>query len=113
MCAVNYFLTTYYYLLLLQCTTCARTSPILSLLFFMHGISDSPEQSSKQKREKALLQSSRLGMQRSKTLLGAVSADVHIQHSSVDDDLITHAPPYKVLALTSRCHMWLHVAYGV
>ena len=29
------------------------------------------------------------------------------------DDIARHEPPSQVLALTSRCHMWLHVPYGV
>ena len=35
------------------------------------------------------------------------------QRSSVGDDLNCHTQPSQVLALTSRCQMWLHVAYGV
>ena len=33
--------------------------------------------------------------------------------SSGVDDLARNEPPSLVLALTSRCHMWLHVPYGV
>ena len=35
------------------------------------------------------------------------------QRSSTVDDLNCHTQPSQVLALTSRCQMWLHVAYGV
>ena len=36
-----------------------------------------------------------------------------IEHSSVLEDLTSPTPPSQVLALTSQCDMWLHVAYGV
>ena len=35
------------------------------------------------------------------------------ERSSVVDDRISPTPPSQVLALTSQCDMWLHVAYGV
>ena len=35
------------------------------------------------------------------------------QRSSLVDDRNSPTPPSQVLALTSRCDMWLHVAYGV
>ena len=35
------------------------------------------------------------------------------QHSSLVDDRNSPTPPSQVLALTSQCDMWLHVAYGV
>ena len=35
------------------------------------------------------------------------------KRSSGVDDLARNEPPSQVLALTSRCHMWLHVPYGV
>ena len=44
---------------------------------------------------------------------GAVSADGDGKHCSRVDDLARNEPPSQVLALTSRCHMWLHVPYGV
>ena len=44
---------------------------------------------------------------------GAVSADGDGKRSSGVDDLARNEPPSQVLALTSRCHMWLHVPYGV
>ena len=33
--------------------------------------------------------------------------------SSVLEDRTSPTPPSQVLALTSQCDMWLHVAYGV
>ena len=36
-----------------------------------------------------------------------------IERSSVLEDRICPTPPSQVLALTSKCDMWLHVAYGV
>ena len=33
--------------------------------------------------------------------------------SSLVDDRNSPTPPSQVLALTSQCDMWLHVAYGV
>ena len=42
-----------------------------------------------------------------------VSADGDGKRSSGVDDLDRNEPPSQVLALTSRCHMWLHVLYGV
>jgi hypothetical protein len=41
------------------------------------------------------------------------SLNEDIEHSSVLEDRISHTPPSQVLALTSQCDMWLHVAYGV
>jgi hypothetical protein len=52
-------------------------------------------------------------MARYSAIKGAVSADGDGKRSSGVDDLARHEPPSQVLALTSRCHMWLHVAYGV
>ena len=36
-----------------------------------------------------------------------------IECSSVLEDRTSPTPPSQVLALTSQCDMWLHVAYGV
>ena len=36
-----------------------------------------------------------------------------IQRSSLVDDRNSPTPPSQVLALTSQCDMWLHVAYSV
>ena len=49
-----------------------------------------------------------LSQTRFKTLKGVVSADGDGERSSGVDDLARHEPPSQVLALTSRCHMWLH-----
>lgn len=55
----------------------------------------------------------RLGQTRFSLIKGAVSADGDGKRSSGVDDLARNEPPSQVLALTSRCHMWLHVPYGV
>ena len=39
--------------------------------------------------------------------------DEDSQRSSLVDHRNSPTPPSQVLALTSRCHMWLHVPYGV
>ena len=36
-----------------------------------------------------------------------------IERSSVPEDRTSPTPPSQVFALTSKCDMWLHVAYGV
>ena len=77
------------------------------------GISDSALTEAEKKREKSLQLRTRLGQTRFSTLKGVVSADGDGERSSGVDDLARHEPPSQVLALTSRCHMWLHVAYGV
>ena len=43
----------------------------------------------------------------------SLSADGDGKRSSGVDNLARNEPPSQVLALTSRCHMWLHVPYGV
>ena len=103
------------YLLLLQCTSSAHTSPILShYCFIMHVFSESQAQYSKKKTEQSLQSASRIGKTRLDALMkSVVSFDEDCQRSSVVDDPIRHTPASQVLALTSRCHMWLHVAYGV
>ena len=63
-------------------------------MFLCKGISDSPAE-------------------RDSAIKGAVSADGDGKRSSGVDDLARNEPPSQVLALTSRCHMWLHVPYGV
>ena len=45
--------------------------------------------------------------------MGEMSEVGDSKRSSVVDDLNFHTQPSQVLALTSRCQMWLHVAYGV
>ena len=114
MSPVIYFSATCY-LLLLQCTSSAHTSPILSLLCFLcKGISDSAAmREAEKRREKSLQLCVRLGKTRYSAIKGAVSADGDGKRSSGVDDLARNEPPSQVLALTSRCHMWLHVAYGV
>ena len=79
------------------------------------GISDSAKLLAKaqNKREKSLLLSLWAGKTRLGTLKVACSTDGDGKRSSGVDDLARHEPPSQVLALTSRCHMWLHVAYGV
>ena len=79
------------------------------------GISDSANQliEAQNKREKHLQISSGLGKTRFSVIRVAVPADGDGKCSPGVDDLARHEPPSQVLALTSRCHMWLHVAYGV
>ena len=67
----------------------------------------------KNKREKSLQLGVRVGKTRFSAIMGAVSADGDGKRSPGVDDLARHEPPFQVLALTSRCHMWLHVPYGV
>ena len=55
----------------------------------------------------------RVSTTRYSAIKGAVSADGDGKRSSGVDDLTRNEPPSQVLALTSRCHMWLHVPYGV
>ena len=67
----------------------------------------------KKKREKSIQFGVRLGKTHFNALKGVVSADGDGKRSSGVDDLARNEPPSQVLALTSRCHMWLHVPYGV
>ena len=67
----------------------------------------------KKKREKSLQSGVRLGKTRFNALKGVVSADGDGERSSGVDDLARNEPPSQVLALTSQCHMWLHVPYVV
>ena len=83
-------------------------------MFLCKGISDSPaEREAAKKREKSLQLGIRVGKTRYSAIKGAVSADGDGKRSSGVDDLARNEPPSQVLALTSRCHMWLHVPYGV
>ena len=83
-------------------------------MFLCKGISDSAAmREAKKKREKSLKRHTRIGQTRFSLIIGAVSADGDGKHSSGVDDLARNEPPSQVLALTSRCHMWLHVPYGV
>ena len=63
-------------------------------------------------------------MRRATLIKNAVSSSPHdsqetaglnedIERSSVLEDRTSPTPPTQVLALTSQCDMWLHVAYGV
>ena len=79
------------------------------------GISDSDAvlMNAEKKRQKSLQCNSKISTKHFSTLKGAVSADGDGKRSSGVDDLARNEPPSQVLALTSRCHMWLHVPYGV
>ena len=67
----------------------------------------------KKKREKSLQFGVRVGKTRFSAIMGAMSADGDGKRSSRVDDLARNEPPSQVLALTSQCHMWLHVPDGV
>ena len=82
-------------------------------MFLCKGISYSALTEAEKKREKLLQRGTRLGQTRFSIIKGAVSADGDGKRSFGVDDLALHEPPSHVLALTSRCHMWLHVAYSV
>ena len=102
------------YLLLLQCTSSAHTSPLLSLFcFYARVFQTATIREAKKKREKSLQRRTRIGPTRFSLIKGAVSADGDGKHSTGVDDLALNEPPSQMLALTSRCHMWLHVPYGV
>src|SRR5215216_169275 len=73
-----------------------------------------------------MMRQSRLwvSMRRATLIKSAVSSSPHdsqeigslnedIEHSSVLEECISPTPPSHVLALTSLCDMWLHVAYDV
>ena len=82
-------------------------------MFLCTGISDPALTEAKKNREKSLQLGTRLGQTHFKDLKGVVSANGDEERSSGFDDLARCEPPTQVLALTSRCHMWLHVPYGV
>ena len=82
-------------------------------MFLCKGISESALREAAKKREKLRQLSSRVGKTRYSAIKGAVSADGDGKRSSGVDDLARNEPPSQVLALTSWCHMWLHVPYGV
>ena len=63
----------------------------------------------KNKRDKSLQFGVQVGKTRFSAIMGAVSADGDGKRISRVDDLARNEPPSLVLALTSRCHMWLHV----
>ena len=83
-------------------------------MFLCKGVLDSAaRREAKKIREKSLQLRVRLGKRRYSAIKGAVSADGDGKRSSGVDDLARRETPSQVLALTSRCHMWLHVPYGV
>ena len=82
-------------------------------MFLFKGISESAESEAKKKREKSPQLSSRVCPTYYSAIKGAVSADGDGKRRFGVDDLARNEPPSQVLALTSRCHMWLHVPYGV
>ena len=82
-------------------------------MFLCKGISESAEREAAKKRENSRQLSSWVCKTRYNAIKGAVSADGDGKRSSGVDDLTRNEPPSQVLALTSRCHMWLHVPYGV
>ena len=63
--------------------------------------------------QKSLQRRTWIGQTHFSLIIGAVSEDRDGKRSSEVDDLAHNEPPSQVLALTSRCHMWLHVPYGV
>ena len=79
------------------------------------GISDSDAvlMNAEKKRQKLLQCNSKISTKHFSALIGAVSAVGDSKRSFAVDDLNCHTQPSQVLALTSRCQMWLHVAYGV
>ena len=65
-----------------------------------------------------------VSMRRATLIKSAVSSSPHdyqetaslkedIERRCVLEDRTSPTPPLHVLALTSQCDMWLHVAYGV
>jgi len=82
-------------------------------VFLCKGISESAEREAAKKREKSRQLSSRVCMTHYNTIKGAVAADGDGKRSFGVDDLARNESPSQVLALTLRCHMWLHVPYGV
>ena len=78
-------------------------------MFLCKGISDSALREAEKKREKLLQLGIRVGKTCYNAIKGAVSVDGDGKRSSVVDDLARNEPPSQVLALTLRCHMWLHV----
>ena len=79
----------------------------------MQGISEPASREAEKKREKSLQRRTRIGQTRFTLIKGEVSADGDGKRCFGVDDLACNEPPSQVLALTSRCHMWLHVPYGV
>ena len=65
------------------------------------------------KREKSLQCNLKISTKCFSALKGVVSVDGDSKRSSTVDNLNCHTQPSQVIALTSHCQMWLHVAYGV
>ena len=103
--AICYF----YYALVLH----THFTHTLTIVFLRKGISESASREAEKKREKSLQLGMRVGKARYCAIKGAVSVDGDSKRSSGVDDLAHNEPPSQVLALTSWCHMWLHVPYGV
>ena len=82
-------------------------------MFLCKGISESSLRDAAKKREKSCQLSLRVGTALYSAIKGVVSADRGGKRSSGVDDLARNEQPSQVLALTSLCHMWLHVAYGI
>ena len=82
-------------------------------MFLCTGISEFASREAEKKREKLLQLYMRVSTTHYNAIKGAVSADGDGKRSSGVDDLARNEPPSQVLALTSRCHMLLHVTYGV
>ena len=89
--------------------------PYSHYCFLCMGISDSDAvlMNAEKKRQKSLQCNLKISTKRSSALTGAVSVVGDSKRSSAVGDLNCHTQPSQVLALTSRCQMWLHVAYGV
>ena len=79
------------------------------------GISDSNAvlMNAEKERQKSLQCNLKISTKRFNALKDAVSAVGDSKRTSAVDDLNCHTQPSQVLALTSCCQMWLHVAYGV
>ena len=75
--------------------------------------SDAVLMNTKKKRQKSLQCNSKISTKLFSALKDAMSAVGDSKCSSRVDDLARNEPPSQVLALTSGCHMWLHVPYGV
>ena len=75
--------------------------------------SDAVLMNAEKKRQKSLQCNSKISTKLFRALKDAVSAVADSKRSCAVDDLNCHTQPSQVVALTSRCQMWLHVAYGV
>ena len=77
-------------------------------------------------RQSLMMRQSRawVNMRRNTLIKNAISSSPHdsqetaslnedIERCSVPEDNTSPTPPPQVLAPTSRCDVWLHVAYGV